>query len=245
MIWEGSRLAARKLSRLAAGWLSRTSGLRPPGHYGEVREFLRATKALGFCPELIFDIGANRGNWTGVARRVFPSAKFVLFEPNGDLKRSCQRHLDAGAEWVEMGVSNHTGIEIFSVDKQDDTGSRVGEVDGAQIIQVQMTTIDAWIDDNDKIPDMIKIDAEGCDIKVIEGAAKAIGNTDVFFIEAAVAGGGDISSRNVLCLMEDYGYRFAGITERIFSPKNGLLWLAELAFVRRGSLIDRNANTWR
>jgi hypothetical protein len=38
------------------------------------------------------------------------------------------------------------------------------------------------------IPEMVKIDAEGFDLKVLAGAPGLIGKTEIFFIEAAVRG---------------------------------------------------------
>ena len=41
--------------------------------------FLRL-KSLGFEPDLVLDIGAFFGTWTLDCLRVYPNAKYVLFE---------------------------------------------------------------------------------------------------------------------------------------------------------------------
>jgi hypothetical protein len=35
----------------------------------------------GISPRNILDIGAEKGNWTKMARRTFPSCRFTLIEP--------------------------------------------------------------------------------------------------------------------------------------------------------------------
>ena len=91
-----------------------------------------------------------------------------------------------------LGVSNAVGSASFTLGKYD-VGSnfRVTEAtakeSGLQQIDVGLTTIDEAISENDGIiPEMIKIDAEGFDLKVLEGAQLALGKTDVIFCEAAI-----------------------------------------------------------
>lgn len=82
---------------------------------------------------------------------------------------------------------------------------------------------------------MVKIDAEGFDLKVIRGASNLIGKTDVFLLEAGVLCPFENSVAKVVSTMENFGYRLVDITELNRSPKYGVLWLTELAFLRATS----------
>ena len=93
---------------------------------------------------------------------------------------------------------------------------------------------------------MVKIDAEGPDSKVLAGASDLFGKTDIFLVEAVLRGGGayENSVAKVTKFMENAGYRFLDITDLNRSPKYGVLWLCELAFLRDGSLLFDAASNY-
>ena len=89
---------------------------------------------------------------------------------------------------------------------------------------------------------MIKIDAEGFDMKVFAGASELVGKTDIFLIEVSIL---DRNNENalgkVIQTMTEAGYRIIDITA-FMRNKNGVLWLCEVAFLRNQSrLFDRVA----
>ena len=91
---------------------------------------------------------------------------------------------------------------------------------------------------------MVKIDAEGFDLKVIDGAADLFGKTDVFLAEVSLGQRDfETTALAVIQKMADAGYRFIDITDLNRSPKFGVLWLCEFAFLRNSStLLDAAAN---
>jgi hypothetical protein len=83
-----------------------------------------------------------------------------------------------------------------------------------------------------------KIDAEGFDLKVLKGASDLLGNTDIFLVEAVVWDAGGTygnSVSEVVRFMVEANYNLIDITDLNRSPKYGVLWLCELAFLRVGS----------
>ena len=88
-------------------------------------------------------------------------------------------------------------------------------------------------------PDMVKIDAEGFDLRVLAGASDLLGKTDIFLVEACICSGSENSAAAVVEFMAKAGYRLMDITDLNRSPRHGVLWLCELAFLRNGSrLLD-------
>src|SRR5688500_19032224 len=70
-------------------------------------DYLRQLRAFGFEPNLIYDIGANRGLWAAKALRVFPQAHYVLFEPQRKLAPDLSRLMDGrpNVTWRQAAVS--------------------------------------------------------------------------------------------------------------------------------------------
>ena len=103
---------------------------------------------------------------------------------------------------------------------------------------VPVETLDSLLSKyNLPVPDMVKIDAEGFDLKAIQGAASLIGKTDVFFLEAGVLCPFENSVARVVSTMAGIGYRLVDITELNRSPRHGVLWLTELAFLRSSNTL--------
>jgi hypothetical protein len=85
-------------------------------------------------------------------------------------------------------------------------------------------------------PEMVKIDAEGFDLKVLAGASDLLGRTDIFLVEVAICCPElENTIAKVARWMDEAGYRVVDITDINRSPKYGVLWLCEIAFLRKAS----------
>jgi hypothetical protein len=92
---------------------------------------------------------------------------------------------------------------------------------------------------------MVKIDAEGLDLKVLVGSSELFGKTDIFLVEGVVCGSGyDNSVAKIIQFMSVAGYRLVDITHLNRSPKHGVLWLCELAFLRNASPLFDAASSY-
>ena len=185
------------------------------------------------------------GDWTRQALWYFPNASFLLFEPQDELKIYIADIITHNNNiiWHNQAVSNKEGSARFTIAKRDDSSTlRLSEDEareaGLKQMDVKVTTIDSMIGEHGgKVPEMIKIDAEGFDLKVLEGAVSALGTTEVFFIEAGTLANFDNSLTSVLDFMNKAGYRLVEITDLNNSPENRFLWLVELVFLRAESAL--------
>lgn len=108
----------------------------------------------------------------------------------------------------------------------------------AGAIEVPLITLNQVAALRGCIPEMVKIDAEGHDLRVLEGASALLGKTDVFFVECAVCCPEfENTLVSVSGFMWEAGYRLAGLTSLLPSPATGELWLVEGAFVRQEALL--------
>lgn len=209
--------------------------------------FFPLIKRFGFDPKHIVDVGANHGNWTREAVKHFPTAQYTLVEPQAALRAKVQDLFDAGFQvnWINAGVSDQPGVLPLYMPGPDNSSTflQLPEAPGRSIPKVDvpvqtLNQIVAW--SGRPVPDMVKIDAEGFDLKVLAGASELLGKTEIFLAEASV------SEKNfpntTLALLErmhDAGYRLIDITDMNRSPRFGLLWLVEFVFLREPSkLLD-------
>jgi FkbM family methyltransferase len=212
--------------------------------------FFGALKNLDFRPKHIVDVGANKGSWTRKALLYFPDAHYTLVEPQDHLKVHMQDLLDGGYKitWINAGVADNSGILPFTLSYRDDSSTFAPtEADaGAPTISVPVKTLNEIVSASSAPPPaVIKIDAEGFDLKVLAGASDLLGKTDVFFVEAAICCPAyENTIAKVVRRMDDAGYKVVDITDINRSPKHGILWLCELAFLRNASPIFDRVRTY-
>jgi FkbM family methyltransferase len=233
----------------------RISRLEPgdeTGHGATLRPFFAALKGHGFAPRRIFDVGANHGAWTRVAIAYFPDASYTLIEPQDHLKRDVQDLIDRGhrIRWINAGAGDKPGPMTFWVSPHDDSSSFVATPEdvrrwGMRQVTVGVRTLNDIVGESgEPPPDMLKIDAEGFDLKVLAGATDLLGKTDVILVEAAVCSPCENTLLNVINRMAEAGYRAIDITDLNRSTKHGVLWLCEVAFLRNGSDLLRDATAF-
>ena len=204
--------------------------------------------ALGFEPKHIVDVGANHGTWTREILRYVPDAYYTLLEPQNWLQPSFQDILDQNkkVEYHPVGAGKEEGSFNFTIVNRDDSCSfryteKEAKEKGFKQIEIPVITLNKIVEKqiNKPFPDLVKIDAEGLDIEVLEGASDLFGKTEVFMVEAAVFNKSfDNTIAKLIRYMENKGYVVFDITDlnRPFQPQ--LLWLIELVFVRKDGVLN-------
>ncbi|MGE0932126.1 FkbM family methyltransferase [Peijinzhouia sedimentorum] len=215
--------------------------------------FFSILKSVGFNPKHIVDVGANKGTWTRIVLKIFPDAHYTLIEPQGWLKKDLQYILDnnSNIKFYPVGAGNKNGKLKLTTDERDDSFSfRFTEEEAKQLnkeqIEVEVVTLSDLIKkENLLVPDLIKIDAEGLDLEVLEGSKEFYGKTEVILVEAGVMN--KVFSNNVLAVisyMDKNGYRLFDITDLNRTQKHNALWLVELGFVLKGGLVDKAISSY-
>jgi hypothetical protein len=111
---------------------------------------------------------------------------------------------------------------------------------GYKQIDIPVKTLNTIVEENgNTMPDIVKIDAEGIDIDVLEGASNLFGKTELFFVEASINSTfKQTELTTVVNYMEKKGYRAFEITDINRPFPNKVLWLVEIAFVRKNGYLD-------
>jgi FkbM family methyltransferase len=209
--------------------------------------FFPLLKRLGFAPRHVIDVGANKGNWTRTAFRYFPKASYTLIEPQGELRNYVQDLVKQGCriQWICAGAADKPGLLPFTVVSHDVSSTFAisqgdAEKAGHRQIAIPVRTLDEIVSSSElPMPEMVKIDTEGFDLKVFRGASSLIGKTEIFLMEVNIREPWENGLAEVIQQMSRSGYRLFDITDLNRSPKFGVLWLMELAFLKDGSrLLD-------
>ena len=212
--------------------------------------FFAALQRLGFNPKRIIDIGANRGSWTRKALAYFPEADYTLVEPQDHLKMHIQELLARGCKitWINAGAADQSGTLPFTISYRDDSNTfdPTPADAGAPRISVPVMTLNEIVTAaGAPPPEIVKIDAEGFDLKVLAGASDVLGKTDVFFVEVTICcPGHENTIARVVRRMDEAGYHVVDVTDINRSPKHGVLWLCELAFLRNESALFANVTSY-
>lgn len=204
-------------------------------------------KNSGFQPTLIIDIGANHGTWSRVWKARFPEAMFVLVEPQEWLKPTFSDLLDDKTVFLPIGAGKENGTVKFTINPERDDSSTFAlssseaESRGFKQIDVKIKTLNTIIKElGNRIPEIVKIDAEGIDIDVLEGASELFGKTEMFFVEASFNSTFKQTELNIVVdYMNRKGYRAFEITDINRPFSNNVLWLVEIAFIKRGGFFDK------
>jgi FkbM family methyltransferase len=234
------RLVKSTLRRVAP-WRRAESGF----HSQNLNPFLSLLKSLDFEPRHIIDVGANHGDWTRTALQFFSETAYTLVEPQGHLKSCIQDLVDEGYKinWITAGAGERSGRFFFTIAARDDCSTfalskEEADVAGAKQVEVEVMTLNQIVAASGRgIPELVKIDAERLDLQVLAGATDLLGTTDIFLVEAAVCAPVENSVAEVLRFMDKTGYQLIDITDLNRSPKHGVLWLCELAFLKKGSTL--------
>ncbi|MGL2966851.1 FkbM family methyltransferase [Flavobacterium sp. XGLA_31] len=228
----------------------RKKGLHEREFYSKkmlLETFFTNLKSMGLSPKHIVDVGANHGTWTRETLQYFPEAHYTLIEPQEWLQPSFQDLLDANSKitYLPVGAGSQKGSFKFTIVDRDDSCSfrysqEEAEKLGLKQLDIPIITLNDIVNSSTApFPDIVKIDAEGLDIEVLKGASALFGKTEVFMVEAGVViKEFENSFLKMINFMDEKGYRLFEITDlnRPFHPK--VLWLVELAFVKKNGIID-------
>jgi len=169
----------------------------------------------------ILDIGALYGYVSLVARSLFETAEVHAFEANPRSYEALVRNIEANRPTFGDSVHPHhcalsdasephaaLRIHRMSIDAID-SGEKVG--DKGRDYQIDVWSLDDYCREHMLAPDLIKIDVEGYQAKIIPGALDVISRTrPVILMEFDAPGAANdfgVTNREVIKPLMDEGYR--------------------------------------
>jgi FkbM family methyltransferase len=174
---------------------------------------------------IVFDVGFHDGASTREILRIRPKARVTGFDPSHFALRCYQRSFgnDATVAFENIGLSSEPGeLELYDYGNMCNSLAPRKEMPGETptIYKISVTTLDKFVAKRgiDRI-DMLKVDAEGYDLNVLEGARDLLANQGVDLLMFEFASGWSASKRY---LWEAAEY-FKPLPYRLYHLFNGFL----------------------
>jgi len=154
----------------------------------------------------VFDIGANAGFYTlAFSRLVGEKGQVWAFEPFAENMQNLLTHVMINqlrnVTLVQAAIASETGLGFFCPSGNTHTGSIAGEGQ----YRVPTLSLDKLMDQNEFLaPDLLKMDVEGAESSILEGAEKLLGKKkSVLFISLH----GEQQKKRCQQLLLSAGYR--------------------------------------
>lgn len=146
---------------------------------------LRHMASIGFSPRVIVDVGAAEGKWSRMAASIWPEARIVAFEPR-ETKRA---QLEAARRELpnfsyHICFLGEKPARVSYADRGNQTSlytthAKVGE-------SADMRTLDEHVEaELVPQPDLLKLDVQGYELKVLAGCERVIGGIQAVLTEAS------------------------------------------------------------
>lgn len=198
-------------------------------------------KLSGFSPCRTIDIGAYSGEWTSKLLELFPDAQVLMIEPQEirrrELEALCSSHPRVELANVLLGSKETDSVPFY----ESDTASSVlqdANHNNQACKMLPMTTLDLLIGKRKfPPPDFIKLDVQGYEIEVLEGAAHALKSAQIVLMEVNLIPIYKDAplAHEAFRYMADRGFRLHDVGTFFRRPYDDALWQMDVFFVRSSS----------
>jgi FkbM family methyltransferase len=199
----------------------------------------------------VVDVGAYLGAFAFAMRVMLPKVQLYCFDPLAENIGQIKKNLN---KWGKLNVfqtalGNQRGMVQFNLNDFRASSSML-EMDlkhkhefpntvHTRKIDVPMAFLDDFLPKIKFIrPMLLKIDVQGYELDVLEGASKILSLVDHLILEVSYQ---KLYEKQPLFddiykYLGKRGFEFAGNMDSLFSPKNGLILQSDALFIRRAAV---------
>lgn len=158
--------------------------------------------------KVVFDVGANRGDYSSEILRINPKVKIHAFEPTPSSYKKLAQLPNVTALNVAVGEKEENKV-LYQMDRSTHN-SFYTEVGAGTAVEVKVITLDSYCQKN-KINhiDFLKIDVEGHEYFVLKGAVGILKRKAVDYIQFEFSGATSdarVFLKDFITLLNQYEY---------------------------------------
>lgn len=228
----------------------------PVNRFDGMLDALSLLRGRGYAPRVVMDCGANRGEWTRIARSLFPEAAFYLVEPQPACT-SRLRNLAAGIPGLTVhavAVTEPGVVRVRMVGGGHVGGgtgawvARAGETTPGEVeVDCPATTLDALFARSVTREDrpLLKLDLEGHELCALSGGTQLLAAVEIVLTELQffqIADHGRPMFADVVEFLGARGFDLYDVACLSQRPRDLRLRQGDVIFARRDSalLADRS-----
>lgn len=185
-----------------------------------------------FDPDTIIDVGANKGQFSAMAAKLWPDAQLIAFEPIPDQadifdshlgKRATLHRCALAAEQSQMDLHIASRPDSSSLLPLDDRQKAMFDMEEVGLLAVPVYRLDEILTtEMASGRALLKIDVQGFEYEVLLGAKGFIGSIEWIFVEASFMElyTGQRLFPEIEQLLTDYGFAETGRFNMVSDDRN-------------------------
>jgi len=206
---------------------------------------LENMRRLGFRPTRVVDIGAYKGEWSVMAKGIFPEAAFLMLEAQESQRETLEQVKNPNGASLNyqialLGPENREGVSFYHHDNAPTGASVLVAQAGApgRLVKRKMETLDTILAREGFLrPQLIKIDVQGYELEVFKGATETLAAVEAVVMEVSLLElyKGNPLLHEVIAFMHERGFQCYDIPTLMRRPSDGTLWQVDMIFAKAGS----------
>jgi FkbM family methyltransferase len=204
-------------------------------------------KKLGYRPDVIIDVGAYQGAWTVQANEIFKNSKYLMIEAQASKEKYLKELVDVNIN-IDYKIcllgKEYNPKQVFY---ELETGSSVyyEQTDFKRnIVHYEMNTLDAVVNEKKLEGEFfIKLDVQGAEIDILEGAKDTLGKTNFILLETSLLNynlGAPLIA-DIIEYLNEKQFVLFDICDQL-RKDDGVLFQVDLIFSRKDSSIRKEVN---
>lgn len=198
---------------------------------------------------LVLDVGANRGDFVRALRAIGYSGRAVSFEPQSRAHKDLEAAAWGDAAWTiapRMAIGSKAATATMNIAGNSESSSLLAMADahrhaapGSEYVTTETVSVHS-LDENGVIDigrgtrTLLKIDVQGNELDVLQGAERTLAVTEVVFVEVSlvVLYENQPLFRDVWSYLEERGFLLWSIKPMFRDPESFRVLQADATFVR-------------
>lgn len=209
-------------------------------------------------PDLLIDVGANQGQFAMRARTIGYGGPIVSIEPVGSAYALLRRNSADDPRWQarQLAVADTVGEALMLVSANSVGSSLLTPTDAQvraeadsrieRVERVAQRPLDDALDDLPFSRAWLKIDVQGAERRVLDGASRTLGRTSILQCELSICElyAGQELYLPMLQHLDGLGFSLFDIEVGFRDPQTWALLQFDGIFLRRGTTVKGASPTW-